>query len=98
MAGRRQNLPRGKQDVGRHRQGDPEQQERGDLAIFLITKGVKPEDLVNLPLNGFPESVIDLLSEISATKGGWPKAVQKVILGGRKPLRGRPGASAKKSI
>jgi pyruvate carboxylase len=28
--------------------------------------------------------------------GGWPKAVQKVVLGKRKPMRGRPGASAPK--
>ena len=26
--------------------------------------------------------------------GGWPKKLQKVVLGDRKPLRGRPGASA----
>ena len=25
--------------------------------------------------------------------GGWPKKVQQVVLGKRKPLRGRPGAS-----
>ena len=70
----------------------------GDLAIFLITKGVKPSDLKNLPPEtGFPESVIDLMSgNLGQPKGGWPKDVQKVILGGRKPLRGRPGASAPK--
>jgi pyruvate carboxylase len=76
----------------------PSSKSVGDLAIFLITKGVKPEDLVNLPPEtGFPESVIDLLSgNLGQPKGGWPKAVQKVILGGRKALRGRPGASAEK--
>jgi len=70
----------------------------GDLAIFLITKGVKPEDIVNLPPEtGFPESVIDLLSgNLGQPMGGWPKAVQKVVLGKRKPMRGRPGASAPK--
>jgi len=70
----------------------------GDLAIFLITKGVKPEDMLNLPPEtGFPESVIDLLSgNLGQPKGGWPKAVQKVVLGDRKPMRGRPGASAPK--
>ncbi len=70
----------------------------GDLAIFLITKGVKPEDMVNLPPEtGFPESVIDLLSgNLGQPMGGWPKAVQKVVLGKRKPMRGRPGASAPK--
>ncbi len=70
----------------------------GDLAIFLITKGVKPSDLTNLPPEtGFPESVIDLMSgNLGQPTGGWPKDIQKVILGGRKPLRGRPGASAPK--
>jgi pyruvate carboxylase len=70
----------------------------GDLAIFLITKGVKPEDMINLPPEtGFPESVIDLLSgNLGQPMGGWPKAVQKVVLGNRKPMRGRPGASAPK--
>ena len=70
----------------------------GDLAIFLNTKGVKPSDLTNLPPEtGFPESVIDLMSgNLGQPTGGWPKNIQKVILGGRKPLRGRPGASAPK--
>ena len=70
----------------------------GDLAIFLITKGVEPEDIVNLPPEtGFPESVVDLLSgKLGQPVGGWPKAIQKAILGKQKPLRGRPGASAPK--
>ena len=76
----------------------PSSKSVGDLAIFLITKGVKPEDLINLPEEtGFPQSVIDLLSgNLGQPKGGWPKAVQKVILGKQKPMRGRPGASAPK--
>ena len=76
----------------------PSSKSVGDLAIFLITKGVKPEDLINLPQEtGFPQSVIDLLSgNLGQPKGGWPKAVQKVILGKQKPMRGRPGASAPK--
>jgi pyruvate carboxylase len=76
----------------------PSSKSVGDLSIFLITKGVKPEDLANLPPEtGFPESVIDLLSgNLGQPKGGWPKEIQKVILGKQKPLRGRPGASAPK--
>lgn len=76
----------------------PSSKSIGDLAIFLITKGVKPEDLVNLPPEtGFPQSVIDLVSgNLGQPKGGWPKSVQKVILGKQKPMRGRPGASATK--
>ena len=76
----------------------PSSKSIGDLAIFLITKGVKPEDLANLPPEtGFPQSVIDLVSgNLGQPKGGWPKSVQKVILGKQKPMRGRPGASAPK--
>ena len=70
----------------------------GDLAIFLLTKGVEPKDMVNLELGtAFPESVVDMLSGgLGQPKGGWPKAVQKVVLGDRKPHKGRPGARAEK--
>ncbi|MBT4666698.1 MAG: pyruvate carboxylase subunit B, partial [Opitutae bacterium] len=76
----------------------PSSKSVGDLAIFLITKGVKPDDLVNLPEEtGFPESVIDLLSgNLGQPLGGWPNKVRKTILGKRKPIRGRPGASVPK--
>ncbi len=70
----------------------------GDLAIFLLTKGVEPKDIVNLePGTAFPESVVDMLSGgLGQPKGGWPKKVQKVVLGDRKPYKGRPGARAEK--
>jgi pyruvate carboxylase len=70
----------------------------GDLAIFLLTKGVEPKDMVNLePGTAFPESVVDMLSGgLGQPKGGWPKAVQKVVLGDRKPYKGRPGLRAEK--
>ena len=70
----------------------------GDLAMFLLTKGVEPRDLVNLdPGTSFPESVVDMLEGgLGQPKGGFPKDVQKVILGERKPHRGRPGARAPK--
>ena len=76
----------------------PSSKSVGDLAIFLITKGVKPEDLVNLPEEtGFPQSVVDLLSgNLGHPLGGWPAKVRKVILGKQKPIRGRPGATAPK--
>jgi pyruvate carboxylase len=69
----------------------------GDMAMFLITRGIKPEDVVNLdPGTPFPASVIDMMAGgLGQPPGGWPKAVQKAILGDRKPLKGRPGAHAK---
>lgn len=69
----------------------------GDMTMFLITRGIKPADVVNLPLGTpFPESVIDMLAGgLGQPMGGWPKELQKVVLGKRTPLKGRPGASAK---
>ncbi len=68
----------------------------GDLAMFLLTKGVEPKDMANLPEGTpFPESVVDMLSGgLGQPKGGWPRAVQKVVLGDRKAYKGRPGARA----
>ena len=67
----------------------------GDLAMFLITRGIKPADVLNLePGTPFPASVIDMLSGgLGQPLGGWPKALQKVVLGDKKPIRTRPGAS-----
>lgn len=68
----------------------------GDMTMFLITRGIKPADVVNLDPGSmpFPESVIDMLGGgLGKPVGGWPKKVQAVILGKRKPLRGRPGAN-----
>jgi len=70
----------------------------GDLAMFLLSKGVEPKDMVNLdPGTSFPESVVDMLSGgLGQPKGGWPKDVRKVVLGERKARTGRPGARAPK--
>lgn len=68
----------------------------GDMTMFLITRGIKPADVVNLEPGAtpFPESVIDMLGGgLGKPVGGWPKKVQKVVLGKRKALPGRPGAS-----
>ena len=68
----------------------------GDMTMFLITRGIKPADVVNLEPGStpFPESVIDMLSGgLGQPMGGWPKDVQDVVLGKRKPIKGRPGAS-----
>lgn len=67
----------------------------GDMTMFLITRGIKPADVTNLePGTAFPESVIDMLSGgLGEPVGGWPKSLQRVVLGKRKPIEGRPGAS-----
>lgn len=67
----------------------------GDMTMFLATRGIKPADVLNLePGTGFPESVIDMLSGgLGEPMGGWPKDLQRIVLGKRKPITGRPGES-----
>ena len=70
----------------------------GDMAMFLISRGIKPADVLNLEPGSvpFPASVIDMLRrQLGQPDGGWPKKLQKVVLGDRKPIRGRPGAGLK---
>lgn len=67
----------------------------GDMTMFLVTRGIKPADVLNLPPGTpFPESVIDMLSGgLGFPQGGWPKKLQQIVLGNRKPLKNRPGAN-----
>ena len=70
----------------------------GDMTMFLVTRGIKPADVVNLEPGSvpFPESVIDMLGGgLGQPLGGWPKKIQHVVLGNRKPIKGRPGAELK---
>jgi len=56
----------------------------GDMALFLFSKGIKPADVVNLEAGAtpFPESVLDMLSGgLGWPDGGFPEAVQRVVLG-----------------
>jgi pyruvate carboxylase len=67
----------------------------GDMTMFLITRGLKPADVLELEPGStpFPESVIDMLQGgLGQPMGGWPRKVQKIILGHRKPYTVRPGA------
>jgi pyruvate carboxylase len=68
----------------------------GDMTMFLVTRGIRPTDVVNLEAGSvpFPESVIDMLAGgLGKPVGGWPRKLQQVVLGKTKPIRGRPGAS-----
>jgi pyruvate carboxylase len=70
----------------------------GDMAMFLISRGIRPADVLNLEPGAtpFPASVIDmLLGNLGQPSGGWPKKLQKIVLGDQKPIRGRPGAGLK---
>jgi pyruvate carboxylase len=68
----------------------------GDMTMFLITRGIRPADVLNLEPGAtpFPASVIDMIAGgLGTPPGGWPKEIQKIILGSqRAPIKGRPGA------
>lgn len=68
----------------------------GDMAIFLVSHGLTPDEFSRLPLDHtltLPNSVIDMFEgSLGIPEGGWPKRIQKIILQHRKPIKGRPGA------
>jgi pyruvate carboxylase len=56
----------------------------GDMALFLFSRGIRPQDVVNLEpgMTPFPESVIGMFSgDLGWPTGGWPEPVWLVILG-----------------
>jgi pyruvate carboxylase len=64
----------------------------GDMAIFMTSNGLTKEDILN---NGtelsYPDSVINFFKgDLGQPAGGFPKELQKQILKGEKPIKGRP--------
>ena len=66
----------------------------GDMALFMVSSGVTPEDVMDPGKDiAFPESVIALFrGDVGQPKGGWPEALQAKILKGETPITDRPGA------
>jgi pyruvate carboxylase len=68
----------------------------GDMAIFLVNHNMTMDQFAALTADHnltLPSSVIDMfMGSLGEPDGGWPKRLQKLILRGRKPQRGRPGA------
>jgi len=65
--------------------------------MLLVTQNLKTEDLLNgnAPAMDFPESVIDMLGGgLGQPDGGWPKDIQKLVLGDKVPVTVRPGELA----
>ncbi len=69
----------------------------GDMTLFLMAKEMQPADILKLDEKHdvpFPNSVVEMLSGVlGVPPGGWPKKLQKIILRGQAPLRGRPSAN-----
>ena len=68
----------------------------GDLALFLLSKGMTCDEVRKLPSDhnvGFPDSVIDMMrGSLGEPPGGWPADVREILLCRNKPVHGRAGA------
>src|SRR5499425_512917 len=69
----------------------------GDMTLFLMAKEMRPEDILALDENHdvpFPNSVTEMFSGVlGVPPGGWPRKLQKIILRGQAPLKGRPSTN-----
>src|SRR5579875_2541825 len=67
----------------------------GDMALFMVGNNLTPEDVLHGTRElSFPESVVEFFEgRLGEPPGGFPEELQKRVLRGRQPLRGRPGAS-----
>jgi len=67
----------------------------GDMALFMVGNSLTPRDVLEGDRElAFPESVVEFFEgRLGQPPGGFPKSLQKRVLRGRKPMRGRPGAS-----
>src|SRR4030081_1610369 len=69
----------------------------GDMALFLMANELHPADILALDEKhdvSLPNSVVEMFSGVlGVPPGGWPKKLQKIILRGQAPVRGRPGAN-----
>jgi pyruvate carboxylase len=69
----------------------------GDMTLFLMAKDMQPADVLRLDEQhdlSLPNSVVEMFSGVlGVPPGGWPSTLQKIILRGGAPLKGRPGAS-----
>jgi pyruvate carboxylase len=69
----------------------------GDMTLFLMAKEMQPADIRKLDEKhdiSFPNSVVEMFSGVlGVPPGGWPKKLQKIILRGQAPVKGRPSAN-----
>ncbi len=68
----------------------------GDLTMLLVTRELKASDLLTGEHQlDYPESVIDMLmGGLGQPDGGWPRELQKIVLGDKAPFTVRPGELA----
>jgi pyruvate carboxylase len=64
----------------------------GDMALFMVTNNLGPGDVLDEERElMFPQSVVEFFEgRLGQPYGGFPKKLQRIVLRGRKPLKGRP--------
>lgn len=69
----------------------------GDMALFMLANNLTPEQVLDPKRElAFPESVVEFFEgKLGQPPGGFPEALQKKVLRGRKPMTDRPGLSMK---
>jgi pyruvate carboxylase len=69
----------------------------GDMALAMVSAGITRADVENPDKDiAFPESVVGFFAgDLGQPPGGFPEALQKKVLKGRKPLTERPGSYLK---
>ena len=67
----------------------------GDLAIYMVSHNLTPEDILDPQREiAFPDSLVALMrGELGQPVNPFPKALQEKVLRGEPPLKGRPGAA-----
>ncbi|OUM86045.1 MAG: pyruvate carboxylase [Bacillus thermozeamaize] len=65
----------------------------GDFALFMVQNGLDEKTLYERGEQlDFPASVVDyFMGYMGQPYGGFPERLQKIVLKGREPLKGRPG-------
>jgi pyruvate carboxylase len=67
----------------------------GDMAMFMTANGLDEKDVMAQgDTLAFPDSVVDLFSgKLGQMEGGFPAGLSALVLKGRKPMTGPPGAA-----
>jgi len=69
----------------------------GDMAMFLVANEMQPDDILKLDAKhnlALPNSVVEMFAgSLGTPPGGWPKKIQRIVLRGAEPHKGRPGAN-----
>ncbi|MBO0699010.1 MAG: pyruvate carboxylase, partial [Zavarzinella sp.] len=67
----------------------------GDMTLFMLANNLTPEQVLDPKRElAFPESVVEFFEgKLGQPPGGFPEALQRKVLRGRKPLTHRPGVT-----